>query len=290
MSINHIALLMGQIPSYDRWLTPENIKEPKLLVTRVQPGGYAATVLSRGMVLSTVNGEKVKTLEDYRRVFEKPNSSVWSLETERGVVYNVDFTDAMHDQLERVQSGEKFLMTPAVMTWCQKMMAAEQAQHPGGQMIVVGEGDLHRNDSLMELKQLHIQRGTQARSSSRLRRGRAHQGSHTARMKKWRSPALAALAAAAVEGSSVPGQNYPAAPSFPWQHQEWQLDLPRRAAIPERSPWPWRPQKRGLVAGQSGVRLLASEAVAGTSPMALEGSNSALFDDIRMQLKSDAFI
>jgi len=299
MSINHIAMLMGRIPSYDRWLTPEGIREPKLLVTKVQPGGYGASVLSRGMVLSTVNGEKVNTLEDYRRVFEKPNSSVWSLETERGVVYRVDFTEAMHNQLQRVQDGEKFLMTPSVTSWCQKMMAAEQAKHPEGQVqMILGGGQEDnqskgKNDgtgSLIELKQVQAQHVTQAQSSSRLRVASIHQGSHTARTKKWQSLTLTALAAAVVEESSFLRQAH-LGTALAWRRsQEWQPDLPHQAAIPERSPWPWRPQNRGAVARQSGVRLLASEAMSGTSPIGLEGTNSALLDDVRMQLRSEAFI
>jgi len=298
MSINHIAMLMRVIPSFDRWLSAEGIREPKLLVTKVQPGGYGASVLSRGMVLSTVMGEKVRTLEDYRRVFEKANSNVWSLETERGVVYRVDFTEAMHDQLERVQGGDKFLMTPAVMKWCQKMMAAEQSKNPQGQGQNIFGGDQvnqlkemqkEATGSLMELKQVQIQRGTQAQSVSRLRGVSIHQGSHTARTKKWRSRPLTALAAAALEESSVPSQA-PVAAAFAWRSQEWQPDLPWQAAIPERSPWPWRPQNRGVVAGQTSVRLLASEAMTGTSPIGLEERSSVLLDDIRMQLRSDTFI
>jgi len=292
MSINHIAMLMEVIPSFDRWLTPEGIKEPKLLVTKVQPGGYGSSVLARGMVLSTVNGEKVKTLEDYRRVFEKPNGSVWSLETERGVVYRVDFTEMMHQQLERVQGGEKFLMTPAVMAWCQKMMAAQQAKHPEGQgQIIIGDGQENKGSvNLMELRQVQLQHGTQAQSSSRLRVASIHQGSHIARTTKWRSLPLTALAAAAVKGASVPDQA-PVATAFARRRQDWQPDLPLRAALPERSPWPWRrPSKRGAAAGPGGVRLLVSEAMSGTSPIGLDRGSSALLDDMRLQLRYDTFI
>jgi len=330
MSINHIALLMSMIPSFDRWLTPEGIKEPKLLVTRVQPGGYAASVLARGMVLSTVNGKKVKTLEDYRQAFDA-NSSVWSLETERGVVYKVDFEETMHDQLERVQAGEKYLLTPAVFKWAQKMMAKEQAEHPQPQMIMNTEGQdgfqgeveeatsattpattlastaastsastsattpatmpattVSNNVSFMELKQTRVQHRTGAQSSSRLRVAAAHKGSYKAGTRKWQPLSLAKLAASAVRHLSLPGQT-PVTTRFASRSQEWQPDLPRQAAAPERSPWSWRPRNQRLP-GQSKVRLLASEATSGTSPIGLKDSSKALLEEVRKQLQSDAFI
>jgi len=297
MSINHIALLMHSIPSFDRWLTPEGIKEPKLLVTRVQPGGYAASVLARGMVLSTVNGKKVKTLEDYRQAFETDNN-VWSLETERGVVYKVAFEELMRDQLERVQGGDKFLLTKAVYKWAQKMMAKQQATHPQAQIVMNTQGkDEFQDDrieddsnvSFMELKQTRVQHLTKAQTSSRLRAASStHQGSHKAGTRKWQSLPLAELAAAAAMEPPLPGQAS-IETRFAWRSQEWHPDLPRQAAIPERSPWPWRPLKRRLP-GQRQVRLLASEATSGASPMGLKESSDALLDDIRMQLESDAFI
>merc|ERR1719362_870605 len=228
-----------------------------------------------------------------------------------------------HDQLERVQAGEKYLLTPAVFKWAQKMMAKEQAEHPQPQMIMNTEGQdgfqgeveeatsattpattlastsattpatmpattVSNNVSFMELKQTRVQHRTRAQSSSRLRVAAAHKGSYKAGTRKGQPLSLAKLAASAVRHLSLPGQT-PVTTRFASRSQEWQPDLPRQAAAPERSPWSWRPRNQRLP-GQSKVRLLASEATSGTSPIGLKDSSKALLEEVRKQLQSDAFI
>lgn len=113
MTLNHVQALLqsGWPASYGRWLLPENLAEPRLLVTKVKKGTYAETVLGTGMVLSTLNGQPVSTLAEFREHFEPQPGKPWTLESERKELLVVDFEPALKEQAE----GEPYLLTPALL-------------------------------------------------------------------------------------------------------------------------------------------------------------------------------
>merc|ERR1712135_167722 len=68
------------------------------MVSHVTPGTYASRVLTEGMVVAKVNGHDVSNLADFRSSFDS-NSTSWMLETDRGVLYHVDFEKMLTEQL-----------------------------------------------------------------------------------------------------------------------------------------------------------------------------------------------
>jgi hypothetical protein len=100
-------------PLVQRWLSPGEPLEPKLIITDVQKGTYAQRVLSEGMVIKTLNGHNVSTLKDFRDHFS-PADKVWELETLTKVVYKVNFALALKNQLLASQS-RPYLRTPALL-------------------------------------------------------------------------------------------------------------------------------------------------------------------------------
>merc|ERR1719259_1528262 len=103
MSLNHVALLASRgLTPLGRWLLPENQVEPRLMVSHVTPGTYASRVLTEGMVVAKVNGHDVSNLADFRSSFDSDSTS-WMLETDRGVLYHVDFKKMLEDQDKLVE-------------------------------------------------------------------------------------------------------------------------------------------------------------------------------------------
>eukprot|EP00927_Polykrikos_kofoidii_P066277 TRINITY_DN61906_c0_g1_i1.p1 TRINITY_DN61906_c0_g1~~TRINITY_DN61906_c0_g1_i1.p1 ORF type:complete len:784 (+),score=106.48 TRINITY_DN61906_c0_g1_i1:73-2424(+) len=74
MTQNHlIAMLQSQDPmsiaTATRFLTPEEVTNPKLIVNYVEKGTYADQVLDVGMIVEQVNNKKTTTLSEYGKVF-----------------------------------------------------------------------------------------------------------------------------------------------------------------------------------------------------------------------------
>jgi hypothetical protein len=126
MTVNHIINLLraGQPPTLGRWLLPENMQKKQLIITHVQPGGYASRVVSPGMVISKVNGHEIGTLEEYRKIFIPPdNETVWRLETDRGVYFATNFREALEQQFQEAQMGLTYMFCQSVVDAVKKMMA-----------------------------------------------------------------------------------------------------------------------------------------------------------------------
>ncbi|MFA6527079.1 MAG: trypsin-like peptidase domain-containing protein [Candidatus Babeliales bacterium] len=68
LTFNHIELLIARCPELVRYSRSENQYEPVLVVTHILPNSqsYKARVLHRGSIIEKVNGEKAKTLNDFR--------------------------------------------------------------------------------------------------------------------------------------------------------------------------------------------------------------------------------
>jgi len=73
LTMNHIALLLSRAPDLVRYSKPELQHEPGIIITHIFPNSqaYKARVLRRGEVIEEINGEKVKTLKDFRQAIIK---------------------------------------------------------------------------------------------------------------------------------------------------------------------------------------------------------------------------
>jgi len=117
MTVNHIWRLMedGDHPTLGQWLLPEHQAVPRILVTNVEGGVYASHVLSRGMIVSKVNGVDVTTLQSVQEHFV-PKDDLWTLETNQGLMFTIKFNEALAQQWLTAMSDKEqsYLLTPAV--------------------------------------------------------------------------------------------------------------------------------------------------------------------------------
>merc|ERR1719221_919350 len=150
MTVNHIISLLAKqdCPTLGRWLVRENLISPKLIISEVRDGTYASRNMEAGMVLRSINGNKVSTLADFRKYFLPGTQAdaIWKLETERDIIYDVEFRKSLQEQLLRAQ-GEVYLRTPAVM---ESARALGMLQSPGtatGKSAAVGA----QSDGMIDL-------------------------------------------------------------------------------------------------------------------------------------------
>lgn len=79
------------------------------------------------MVISTLNGHNISTLKDFRDHFN-PEGAAWELETDRGLLYTVNFRDEVKKQLAasaRVESN-RYLMTKTLTEALEKLGMSKQ--------------------------------------------------------------------------------------------------------------------------------------------------------------------
>lgn len=130
MTVNHLASLMnhGAPITLGRWLLPEYQLKARLIITHIEPSTYASHVLAQGMVLSTLNGHNVSTLNDFRSHFI-PEGSAWELETDRGLEYTVNFREAVMKQLASSMrdAGNRYLMTKTISEAAEKLGLSTEA-------------------------------------------------------------------------------------------------------------------------------------------------------------------
>lgn len=71
LTVNHIDSLIAatQNPGPARWLHPDLVTTPRLVVNYVRGGSYGADVLAAGSIITKINGVPVFTLEDFRENF-----------------------------------------------------------------------------------------------------------------------------------------------------------------------------------------------------------------------------
>lgn len=85
---NHIPLLVNMMPSLIKYTEMKNQMEPALIVTHIFPDSQAqrSRSLVPGAILSEINGEKIKTLQQLRTVLAKSvTSGDLTVETSDGV-------------------------------------------------------------------------------------------------------------------------------------------------------------------------------------------------------------
>ncbi|MFH1832162.1 MAG: trypsin-like peptidase domain-containing protein [bacterium] len=70
LTLNHVGIMLSSVPTLVNYGRSEKQHEPALLMTHILPNSQAfkARVLMPGSIIEEVNGEKVKSLADFRRI------------------------------------------------------------------------------------------------------------------------------------------------------------------------------------------------------------------------------
>jgi len=115
MTVNHIsaAYQKTHAPQITRWLLPERVTKPRLMIVYVRPGTYASEVLPEGAAVDKVNGKVVRSIEDWQKAIATPNEDVWTLETDLGVVLAVPYKETLRSQLKQ-SALQPFVLTEGV--------------------------------------------------------------------------------------------------------------------------------------------------------------------------------
>lgn len=130
MTVNHIDAVVDQMgdPGPARWLHPDLVSKPRLMVTALEPGTYASDLLSPGAAIAKVNGHEVRTLEELRKHFEPAGGekAVWTLETDMSREFAVMFSKGVKYQVEESQNLDApHLLTVAVAQAAKKLGFAD---------------------------------------------------------------------------------------------------------------------------------------------------------------------
>mmetsp|Transcript_64689 Transcript_64689/g.186034 ORF Transcript_64689/g.186034 Transcript_64689/m.186034 type:complete len:628 (+) Transcript_64689:64-1947(+) len=144
MTVNHVRTVMRMYrdPGPARWLHPDHIGEPRLVINYVQRGSYPESIFATGSAVSKLNGVPVRTLEEFREHFEPKNGTkMWTLESDMGELLVLKFTETLDQQ---VQTGMRFrhLLTNAVVA-----AAKRKLQGPG----IAGAPTSHKDARAMSL-------------------------------------------------------------------------------------------------------------------------------------------
>jgi len=77
LSLNHVGLLLQRQPNLIRYSKAESQHEPAVIITNILPNSQAfkARVLRPSQLITEVNGEKIKTLNDFRAAILKSKTS-----------------------------------------------------------------------------------------------------------------------------------------------------------------------------------------------------------------------
>merc|ERR1719389_266354 len=130
MTVNHVSTAVSKMgnPGPARWLHPDLVATPRLMINFVRSGSYAAGILSTGAVITKVNGHEVHTLQDFRDNFKpKDGKDVWTMETDMGKVLALMFKKSLSDQLSKADMmNAPYLLTPSVVGAAKELGFSEQ--------------------------------------------------------------------------------------------------------------------------------------------------------------------
>merc|ERR1740117_2192159 len=118
MTVNHVSAIMQRMgPGVSRWLRPDLVATPRLIVNYVRSGSYAGKILPIGAAVTKVNGHEVQTLQDFRDHFlPEDKQKVWTMETDMGKVVALMFDKSLKDQLNQAKAqNAPYLLTPSVV-------------------------------------------------------------------------------------------------------------------------------------------------------------------------------
>jgi len=129
MTVNHVSMAISKLgnPGPARWLHPDLIATPRLVVNYVRSGSYAADILPLGAAVTKVNGHEVNTLQDFRDHFV-PEGKVWTMETDMGKVVALMFDKSLKEQLQKADMmNAPYLLTPGVVQAAKKLGLTKKA-------------------------------------------------------------------------------------------------------------------------------------------------------------------
>jgi len=142
LTLNHVIRLLkaGEPPTLGRWLLPEYQDKPRLLVTHVQEGSYASRVISPGMVIEKINDKKIGCLDEYRNMSNFwPEENIWTLETDRGILFTTDFERSLIEQIQMGKAGMTFLFCDSVVEAGQRLEEGLEHKMEANQQHQAGE-------------------------------------------------------------------------------------------------------------------------------------------------------
>jgi len=115
LTLNHIDIIVnGGSATTSRFMLPENQKTSRIFVSYVQPGTDVADSLLSGMVIEKINGNRVFSLDDYRKHFVPPEGSPFTLETDQKYMFLANFSRELAKQVAQAKAGSTYLYTKAV--------------------------------------------------------------------------------------------------------------------------------------------------------------------------------
>lgn len=141
MTTNHISAVLSTLgdPGPARWLHPDLVATPRLIVNYVRPGSYAADVMPVGSAVSRVNGHRVHTLEEFREHLVPQTGDVWTIETDMGKLAAVKFNKSLSEQVSQaISQSSPHLLTVGVVSAARQL--GIMAQEEGGSASVPETG------------------------------------------------------------------------------------------------------------------------------------------------------
>lgn len=136
LTINHIdeVLKKYEDPGPTRWLHPDLITEPRLIVNYVKPGSYASSVVGVGSAVEKINGKVIRTLQEFRQNFAPAEAlDVWTLETDRSKIVAVMFNQSVAEQLTAANAPDAhYLRTDTVVRAAAVLGLSGYASRLGG--------------------------------------------------------------------------------------------------------------------------------------------------------------
>eukprot|EP00933_Yihiella_yeosuensis_P049373 TRINITY_DN461_c0_g2_i1.p1 TRINITY_DN461_c0_g2~~TRINITY_DN461_c0_g2_i1.p1 ORF type:complete len:602 (+),score=129.57 TRINITY_DN461_c0_g2_i1:112-1917(+) len=127
MTQNHVHHFMAKTGSLSlvRWLEPEFITQPRLMITDVRAGSYASDVLLPGSAVELVNGKKVRTLDEFREnLLPDGDKDVWTIETDKGVMVALPLKATVAEQTEKAKTSPH-INTQGLSIIKEKMLARD---------------------------------------------------------------------------------------------------------------------------------------------------------------------
>lgn len=133
LTLNHLPLLVNNAPGLTRYAQLKYQMKPAVVVTYVFPDSQAqrARALSPGAIIKTMNGMKIKTLDDVRgALFRSLDTQTLTLETTEGVFLVIPWARIVEEE-PRLAKDNFYQLTPGVALVFNKMQADEQKQEAG---------------------------------------------------------------------------------------------------------------------------------------------------------------
>jgi len=132
MTVNHVSAVLHNLgdPGPARWLHPDVVTQPRLMINYVKQGSYAGSVTGVGAAITNLNGHPVRTLAEFRQHFVPDGAKdVWTLETDMGELVAVMFNETLINQLkEATYNGNPYLRTQGVVKAAQSLGIPLQGQ------------------------------------------------------------------------------------------------------------------------------------------------------------------